>query len=396
MTGTTLNHNSDLTMKKLTFLLTALYAVLTLVTQSAPVLKEIRTSSDRVLVVYFKSDKVDLDEINIDNPQAWRINGKPVMGIHKYVMQANSCDHHIYLETVLLREGAYYRLKHPMETENSGSEQRKSSVSRSKSNQVGYSALSNTRFALFTIWQGTGGNKKIEGRLPPYEVFETATGKTVARGTMQDMGFDEGSQEHVYKIDLAKVPEGGPYKIVVHGYGSSYPFGVGGEFSKQLAYNLFRAQYLQRCGCPIHEPDIRKEPCHTLIYDVAGPIGEANIEVQGDEPTFLCYGGYHDAGDADRRAYHMANPVINLMIWEAFPDYFFDGQYDIPGDFDENYHILNYTNNIPDIIDEAEWGTLAWEYLQKRTAASISARKQRVIPILLRHPWTKTTRNTAR
>ncbi len=36
----------------------------------------------------------------------------------------------------------------------------------------------------------------------------------------------------------------------------------------------------------------------------------------------------------------------------------------IPGDFTEDYQIINYENGIPDIIDEAEWGTLAWEYLQ--------------------------------
>ena len=53
-----------------------------------------------------------------------------------------------------------------------------------------------------------------------------------------------------------------------------------------------------------------------------GPIGEANIVVQGNEPTFKCYGGYHDAGDADRRAYHISNPMVNLMAWEAFPQMF--------------------------------------------------------------------------
>lgn len=113
----------------------------------------------------------------------------------------------------------------------------------------------------------------------------------------------------MYQICLSDVPEGDPYKITVKGYGSSYPFGVGGEFSKRLVYTILRSQYLQRCGCPIHEPDIRKNPCHTLIYDVDGPIGEANIVVAGDEPTFKCYGGYHDAGDADRRAYHISNPM---------------------------------------------------------------------------------------
>ncbi len=95
-----------------------------------------------------------------------------------------------------------------------------------------------------------------------------------------------------------------------------------------------------------------------------GPIGEANIDVKGDEKTFRMYGGYHDAGDADRRAFHMANPIINLMVYEAFPRYFTDGQFDIPGKFDADYNILGYTNGIPDVIDEAAWGSLAWEYLQ--------------------------------
>ena len=52
------------------------------------------------------------------------------------------------------------------------------------------------------------------------------------------------------------------------------------------------------------------------------------------------------------------------MIYEAFPEYFFDGQFDIPGEFDENFNIVSRFNGIPDIIDEAEWGTLIWEYLQ--------------------------------
>jgi endoglucanase len=101
-----------------------------------------------------------------------------------------------------------------------------------------------------------------------------------------------------------------------------------------------------------------------LVYKVNGPIGEANIVVKGDEPTFKCYGGYHDAGDADRRAYHMSNPILNMMIYETFPNLFADGQFDVPGEFDKDYNILGYTNKIPDIIDEAEWGTLVWEYLQ--------------------------------
>lgn len=327
-------------------------------------LKEIRSASNDVLVAFFTGDSVDVNEINIDEISQWKVNGNPVQKIYKYATQADPCDYHIYLKTSRLEEGKAYRIETPYGAKEIQFSERDIFCEAIKNNQSGYSALSKVRYANFSIWLGTGGSQRIEGVLPSYEVFHVKSKKTVASGRLREIGQDEGSGDYVYRIDLADVPEGGPYKVAAKGYGSSHPFGVGGAFSKKLAYTIFRAQYLQRCGCPIHIPDIRKNSCHTLIYDVDGPIGEANIDVQGDERTFNVYGGYHDAGDADRRAYHMSNPVINLMIYEAFPEYFIDGQYDIPGDFDKDYRILNYTNGIPDIIDEAEWGALVWEYLQ--------------------------------
>lgn len=327
-------------------------------------LKEMRTASDHAIVAFFTSDTVNLDEISTSDLSLWKINGKPVANIYKYVMQSNACDHHIYLETDKLVAGKNYKVETPYGTREYKLNEREIFCESIKVNQVGYSAFSKTRYAYFCIWLGTGGSRKIEGRLPDYEVFEVTSGKTVAQGTLKELREDVSAGGFVYQIDLEAVPEGGPYKIAVKGFGCSYPFGVGGEFSKMLAHTIFRSQYLQRCGCPIHEPDIRKEACHTLIYDVDGPIGEANIDVVGNERTFNVYGGYHDAGDADRRAYHLSNPMINLMIFEAFPEYFTDGQYRIPGNFDKKFNIKNYENKIPDIIDEAEWGTLAWEYLQ--------------------------------
>jgi len=351
-------------IKKITILALSGLLFLTSATQAKLTFKEIRTASDRMIVAFFISDTVDLNEVNIDDLSQWKINGEAPLSIHKYVMQADACDHHIYLETAILEEGKEYRVETPYGTMASTFQERDTYCESIKTNQVGYSAFSEVRYANFAIWPGTGGALKIEGELPVYEVFHTGNGQVVASGRLEVTGEDASSGDFVYRLDLSGVPEGGPYRIAVKGYGCSYPFGVGGDFSKMLAHTIFRAQYLQRCGCPIHEPDIRKNPCHTLIYDVDGPIGEANIDVIGTERTFRCYGGYHDAGDADRRAYHMSNPVINLMIYEAFPDYFSDGQFHIPGDFSEDYRILNYENGIPDIIDEAEWGTLVWEYLQ--------------------------------
>ena len=183
---------------------------------------------------------------------------------------------------------------------------------------------------------------------------------------------DASSGDFVYRIDLSAVPEGGPYKIAVKGYGCSYPFGVGGDFSRRLGHVSFRSLYHQRCGCPIKEPyawDIKMKPCHTTIYKTNGPIGEARLVVTGNEPTFTAYGGYHDAGDADRRTYHMDVTATLLTTYEAFPQFFTDDQFNIPDKFDDKYNILGKGNKIPDILDEAEWGAMFWEYMQEPSGA---------------------------
>ena len=333
--------------------------------------KEIRTASEDVVVAFFTSDGTELETLDISDPSQWKINGKAPEHIYIYavvtneiVFVPNAFEYHVFLETSKLKKGEKYQIETPYGNMEFVFNERQIFCESIKTNQVAYSALSEVRYAYLSVWLGTGGSRRLEGPLPGYQVFDERSNLLVSEGTLTELGEDPSSGSYVYRIDLSKVPQGGPYNIVVEGYGCSYPFGIGGEFSKKLAYTIFRAQYLQRCGCPIHEPDIRKNPCHTIVYDVNAPIGEANVVVQGNEPSFKCYGGYHDAGDADRRAYHIANPIINLTIYEAFPELFTDGQYHIPGQFDENYQILSYTNGIPDIIDEAEWGTLIWEYLQ--------------------------------
>lgn len=353
-------------MKKLTL---AIFAVLLINYSVSGVkvgltLQEVRTASKNILVAYFTSDTLNLNEVDISDKNGWKINGQPCADLFLYSTKANACDHYVYLQTSDLVEGKKYELVTPYGSQNFKFTSRTVFCESIKTNQAGYSALSKVRYANFAIWLGSGGSRKIDGPAPAYEVFDLNSGKTITKGKLAVTGSDTSSGDFVYRIDLSAVPEGGPYKIAVNGYGCSYPFGVGGEFIKKTAYIIFRGQFYQRCGCPIDSPDIRKTACHTIIYDTDGPIGEANIVVQGTEPTFKCYGGYHDAGDADRRAYHIANPIVNLMIYEAFPDMFYDGQYDIPGKFDADFNILSRINKIPDIIDEAEWGTLVWEYLQ--------------------------------
>jgi len=334
--------------------------------QASLTLSEIRTASNKVLVVYFKSTTADNSEVNVTK-SSWKINGTEPLNIYRFVTEASRADHFIYLETAPLVNGTEYQIKSPHGDTTITFDDHTTFCEAIKTNQGAYSPLSKSNCAMFAIWLGTGGSKSITGTLPEYEVFEQHTGKVVASGTLVNNGSDATSGDSTYKIDLSKVPEGGPYKIAVKGYGCSYPFGIGAAFSKRLAYITFRGQYYQRCGCPIQKPymlDVRATPCHTTVYDTDGAIGEANIVVSGSERTFKCYGGYHDAGDADRRAYHISNPIVNLMFFETFPDLFTDGQYNIPDKFDANFAVTGKGNGIPDIVDEAEWGTLIWEYLQ--------------------------------
>jgi len=99
------------------------------------------------------------------------------------------------------------------------------------------------------------------------------------------------------------------------------------------------------------------------------PVTAINKFVTGNEPTIIAYGGYHDAGDADRRTYHMDVTATLLTTYEAFPACFTDDQFNIPYKFDAQFNILGKGNQIPDIIDEAEWGAMFWEYMQEPSGA---------------------------
>jgi endoglucanase len=333
---------------------------------------EVRTASKDVLVAYFTSNVINTNEVSTDDLSAWKLNGQPVTAINRFITESDACDHHIYLHVPALVNGTTYTLQTPHGDKTFVFDDKTIYCESIKSNQSGYSALSKVRYANFAIWLGDGGSKQISGDLPTYTVFKVASGEVITQGALQTIGEDASSGDFVYRIDLSAVPEGGPYKIAVKGYGCSYPFGVGGDFSRRLGYVSFRSLYHQRCGCPIVEPyawNIKPEPCHTTIYQVNGPIGEARLVVTGDEPTFTAYGGYHDASDADRRTYHMDVPVTLLTTYEAFPQLFTDDQFNIPDKFDDKYHILGKGNGIPDIIDEAMWGTMFWEYMQETNGA---------------------------
>ncbi|MGD0744398.1 MAG: glycoside hydrolase family 9 protein [Verrucomicrobiota bacterium] len=374
------------------YTLTGATGTVTIVTaQANNGITEIRTASPTELVAFFTFTNVSGPWYNVSyptnlvttsSPGSWKLNGTPVQAISgEFVTEdegsllpgAKAVEYHIYLQVPQLVNGTFYTLVTPYSTNSFVFQDSQILCESIKVNQSGYSALSTARYANFAIWLGTGGASQISGPLPNYTVINAFTGQQVASGTLQTVTTaqpDTSSGDYVYRIDLSGVPAGGPYRIVVSGCGSSYPFGVGGDFSHRLAYVAFRALYYQRCGCPIVKPyawaDIRPYPCHTNIYDNQSPNApsSSSINVSTSGPKLFLHGGYHDAGDTQKNPCCLEPAMALMTAYEVFPGAFTTNQFNIPATFDANYNITGGYNGIPDVLNEVNWGLMLFTNLQ--------------------------------
>ena len=233
--------------------------------------KEIRTASKDVLVAYFKSTMINADEVNTTNLASWKLNGQPVTAINKFVTEADACDHHIYLQVPTLVNGTTYTLQTPH-------------------GEMTFVFDDRTTFLRVHQIESEWLQRPVEGALRQFRhLARRRRDQANQRGPARLYGLQDGRWRghrsgHV-AVDRTRThrraisftgsicrpsPKGGPYKIAVKGYGCSYPFGVGGDFSRRLGHVSFRSLYHQRCGCPIVEPyawNIKPNPCHTTIYD---------------------------------------------------------------------------------------------------------------------------------
>ncbi|WP_320129934.1 glycoside hydrolase family 9 protein [uncultured Sphaerochaeta sp.] len=232
-----------------------------------------------------------------------------------------------------------------------------------KVNQEGYHPQSGIRYANLGVYLGNGGSLLFSSD-PEYRVLDKESLKVIYTGKAEFRGDDTqvakglvSSGEYVYRLDLSAVPPGGPYVIQLEGCGISYPFEISYAAVERIAYTYTRGLYHQRCGIALESPytEFTREACHTEVGLTRSPwSASGKIEVDPRTPMIPISGGYHDAGDFDRRPYHTIVPILMLGYYEAFPDHFIDGQYNLP----------ESGNGLPDFLDEALWGLKIWENLQ--------------------------------
>lgn len=239
-----------------------------------------------------------------------------------------------------------------------------------KVNQVGYLPWA-PKFAYLGGWLGPHlGAWKPHDALTCWQLVEAGTGRVALDSPtppvvrVRDGFTKEGTPftgEETYEMDFSSVTNEGVYFVRVPGVGRSMDFRI----SAGAAEDAFRVHmsglYQKRCGIAKEEPWSHwiAGACHEWAVRGLFPPDEGVLDPKvrwfeiirsntpwDDGEWVNVVGGWHDAADYDRRPMHM-NIVNDLCaVYMMKRENFRDGQLLIP----EN------ENDLPDILDEADWG----------------------------------------
>ncbi len=242
-----------------------------------------------------------------------------------------------------------------------------------KVNQVGYRADAPERWAYLSHWLVGLDPLELSGDELAFRVIDAASGETALTGELAlrlawDVGSEDAygnnySQANVWQADLSSLDQPGTYYILWDGVGRSWPFSVRDDTFDEPFRTVFRALYHQRCGTSV-EPELTDwshQTCHQHpvqltdadYYEVgADAFSDLPAATTGD--TLDAWGGYHDAGDYDRRIEHLVVVDSLVDLYELFPQRFAGDDLGIP----------ESGNGLPDVLDEARWALDLYAQLQ--------------------------------
>jgi endoglucanase len=241
-------------------------------------------------------------------------------------------------------------------------------------NQTGYRCDDPVKRAYLSIWLGNGGAYSYREPLR-FSVCDAATDERVFTGVVE-LAFAADQPEKlkrnanysgtdVYHMDFSAVTNPGTYRVCVEGIGCSYLFPIGRDAWRVPFRTVMRGFYHQRSGLAIGPPYtdyVRPRNFHpddgVIMYASTMRTGEGNLEDLAERHTdeiITAYGGYHDAGDWDRRVQHLDCSRAHLELLELFPAYFARLSLDIP----------ESGNAMPDLLDEVLWNLEFYRKLQK-------------------------------
>ncbi|HOK04814.1 MAG TPA: glycoside hydrolase family 9 protein [Victivallales bacterium] len=228
---------------------------------------------------------------------------------------------------------------------------------------------------FLSCWAGTMGAIDFsEAAKTGFEIVDkngnsAYKGRLVLRRRADETGDDAYKNNFqgcdLYEFDFSDLRTPGEYRAVIPGIGCSFPFKIGNDVFANAYKTTVKGLYYQRCGCVL-EPkhagiEWARNRCHhpadgKKIEETNLPLTECSMgwgtlnqfqelpkRTTGKNLQF--WGGWHDAGDWDRRSQHMYAASYLIDVTMLFPGVFKDGELNIP----------ESGNGIPDIIDEAKW-----------------------------------------
>lgn len=281
--------------------------------------------------------------------------------------------------------------------------------------QIGY-AQSGPKKGYVGLWLGVDQNG-VSGNTDPsiseatlWRLVDINDDSTAANGTLKlakagnDPHFDELNFNgcDIYEANFTSTTASGNFRLEIDGIGSSFDF----EISANPYFEAFRLAarwyFHQRSGCPIKEPfgEGRTRPRNghpddgLTVWQTNAQLGRTSEgfsrgpyapKYMGSQPIGVtnanAWGGWHDAGDWDRRVQHMdavyqmANMVemfdtirsLDMNIPESgktFADAAVKARKNA-ADTGDGLTVL------PDIIHEALWGISLWRRTQGATGGII-------------------------
>ena len=239
-------------------------------------------------------------------------------------------------------------------------------------NQVGYVTAAPARYAYASYWVVDLDPVVVRPGEGAFAVVDEATGEEVHVGTLglrlaHDQATEDAygtnySRANVYEAALGPLAHAGTYHVVWKGVGRSPPFVVAEGIYDAPFRAVFRALYHQRCGTALTAELTRwtHPACHTQpvvlsdwdLHSEGSPFDQLPAHATGQEVQVR--GGYHDAGDYDRRIPHLVVVDALVDLYDLFPERFARDDLGLP----------ESGNGVPDVLDEAVWALDLYAQLQ--------------------------------
>ncbi len=264
-----------------------------------------------------------------------------------------------------------------------------------KLNQVGYPPGSVAKFGYVGGYLGDLGAMPLTGVATAYvcnastHAVALAVPITVRAAQSKSyyyMGHTETelqmTGENVSQFNFSALTTPGKYYARVPRLGRSFTFAIDSNVYYNVLTNIVSAMYLQRCGIVVTTPYssvCMHGICHTQAMQMTSSSNVDDFITPGSGLAgkyLRAVGGYHDAGDYDRRVYHIQIVRDILDLYAMLPPSFTDGQFRLP----------DAGNGVPDVLDEAWWGLKVWFDLQDTNDGGVYAGTERLAEGGMREP----------